>query len=47
MWLASRLVFTEKKKKLFTRLNSTCPPASFVDSSVKMKNKKDTALMFK
>lgn len=47
MWLASRLVFRRKKNEIFTWLNSTCPPASSVDSSVKMKNKKDTALMFK
>lgn len=47
MWLASRLVLQKKKEEIFTWLNSTCPPASFVDSSVKMKNKRDTALMFK
>lgn len=37
MWLASRLVFGKRKK--ITWLNSTWPPASFVDSSVKMKTK--------
>uniref|UniRef100_A0A0E9W3G6 Uncharacterized protein n=1 Tax=Anguilla anguilla TaxID=7936 RepID=A0A0E9W3G6_ANGAN len=36
MWLAARSVFTGRLYSLF---NSTCPPASFVDSSVKNEKK--------